>query len=63
LNAEVFAESLQYSGFKIDRIIKREIPNKILPQKRDGKTGKFANNLKANTEAYPIEYIVIGLKE
>ncbi|MGC9123581.1 MAG: DNA methyltransferase [Thermoplasmata archaeon] len=63
LNAEVFAESLQYSGFKIDRIIKREIPNKILPQKRDEKTGKFANNLKANTEAYPIEYIVIGLKE
>jgi len=63
LNAEVFAESLQYSGFKLDRIIKREIPYKILPQKRDEKTGRFANNDKANTEAYPIEYIVIGLKE
>ncbi|MBT9131999.1 MAG: hypothetical protein DDT33_00507 [Firmicutes bacterium] len=35
LNAEVFAESLQYSGFILDRIIKREIPSKILPQKRD----------------------------
>jgi len=63
LNAEVFAESLQYSGFIIDRIIKREIPLKILPQKRDLKTGRFANNSEANSEAYPVEYIVIGLKE
>jgi len=62
-NAEVFAESLQYSGLKLDRIIKREIPLKILPQKRDEKTGKFANNDGANSEAYPVEYIVIGLKE
>lgn len=63
LNAEVFAESLQYSGFKLDRIIKREIPSKILPQKRDEKTGRFASNDDANSEAYPVEYIVIGLKE
>jgi len=63
LNAEVFAESLQYSGFVIDRIIKRRIPSKILPQKRDLKTGRFASNHNGNSEAYPIEYIVIGLKE
>ena len=63
LNAEVFSESLQYSGFKLDRIIKREIPLKILPQKRDEITGRFASNENANSEAYPIEYIVIGLKE
>jgi len=63
LNAEVFAESLQHSGFKLNRVIKREIPLKILPQKRDEKTGRFANNNEANSEAYPIEYIVIGLKE
>jgi len=63
LNAEVFAESIQFSGFKLDRIIKREIPLKILPQKRDEKTGRFANNHSANSEAYPIEYIIIGLKE
>ena len=63
INAEVFADSIQYSGFKLDRIIKREIPLKILPQKRDEKTGRFANNHEANSEAYPIEYIVIGLKE
>ena len=43
--------------------IKRKIPSKILPQKRDIKTGRFASNHLANSEAYPIEYIVIGLKE
>ena len=63
LNAEVFAESLQYSGFILDRIIKREIPSKLLPQTRDEKTGRFATVKNANTKAYPTEYIVIGLKE
>jgi len=63
LNAEAFAESLQYSGFKLDRIIKREIPSRILPPKRDEKTGRFASNKDANSEAYPVEYIVSGLKE
>jgi len=63
LNAEAFAESLQCSGFKLDRLIKREIPLKILPQKRDEKTGRFASKDKADSEAYPTEYIVIGLKE
>ncbi|MEM4067782.1 MAG: DNA methyltransferase [Candidatus Micrarchaeaceae archaeon] len=62
LNAEVFAESLQYSGFTFDRLIKREIPLKILPQKRNEKTGRFANNHEANFEAYPVEYIVVYLK-
>ncbi|MHA1229352.1 MAG: DNA methyltransferase [Candidatus Helarchaeota archaeon] len=63
LNAEVFAESLQYSGFKLDRIIKREIPSKILPQKRDEKTGRFTKSNNGTIEAYPSEYIIIGLKE
>jgi len=62
LNAEVFAESMQYSGLEVDRIIKREIPSKILPSKRDAKTGRFAANDKASTFAYPTEYIVIGRK-
>jgi len=63
LNAEVFAESLQHSGFKIDRIIKRKIPSKVLPQKRDEKTGRFTSAQKSNFESYPTEYIIIGLKE
>ena len=61
-NAEIFAESMQYSGLKIDRIIKREIPSKILPSKRDAKTGRFAANNDADSFAYPTEYIVIGRK-
>jgi len=63
LNAEVFAESLKHSGFKIDRIIKRKIPSKALPQKRDEKTGRFTSSRKSNFESYPTEYIIIGLKE
>lgn len=63
LNAQVFAESLQHSGFCLDRIIQREIPSKILPQKRDKKTGRFAPNQTADAQAYPVEYIVIGRKE
>jgi hypothetical protein len=62
LNAEVFVESMQYSGLVIDRIIKREIPSKILPQKRDAETGRFAKNGEEDFHAYPTEYIVIGRK-
>ncbi|MDI6758402.1 MAG: hypothetical protein QMD94_01830 [Candidatus Omnitrophota bacterium] len=62
LNAEVFVESMQYSRFEIDRIIKREIPSKILPTNRDAKTGRFAANGDADSFAYPTEYIVIGRK-
>ena len=63
LNAEAFADSLQHSGFKFDKLIKREIPLKILPQTRDEKTGRFASKDKADAHAYPTEYIVIGMKE
>ena len=63
LNAEVFAESLQHVGFEIDRIIKRRIPSKALPQKRDEKTGRFISVQNASLEAYPVEYIIIGKKE
>ncbi len=63
LNAQAFAEGLSQAGFELDRVIVREIPSKILPQKRDEKTGRFASNEDADSLAYPIEYIVIGLKE
>ncbi len=62
LNAQIFAESIQRSGFTLDRIIKREIPSKILPQTRDKKTGKFTSSSKATSVAYPVEHIVIGKK-
>ncbi len=62
LNAQIFAESIQNSGFVLDRIIKREIPSKILPQTRDKKTGRFASSSAATSVAYPVEYIIIGKK-
>ncbi|MFO7835857.1 MAG: DNA methyltransferase [Candidatus Thorarchaeota archaeon] len=62
LNAQVFAESVQHCGFELDRVIKRPIPTKILPQTRDKETGQFTSREDATAEAYPCEYIVIGLK-
>jgi len=63
LNAEVFVEQMQNLGFKIDDIIKREIPSKNLPSTRDKKTGRFAKiTNKNNIQIYPTEYILIMKK-
>ena len=63
LNAEVFVEQMQNLGFKIDDIIKREIPSKNLPSTRDKKTGRFAKLTgKNNIQIYPTEYILIMKK-
>lgn len=63
LNAEVFVEQLQNLGFKVDDIIKREIPSKNLPSTRDKTTGRFAKATdKKKVFAYPTEYILIMQK-
>ncbi|TSA58255.1 hypothetical protein D4R42_00035 [bacterium] len=63
LNAEVFVEQMLNMGFKIDDIIKREIPSKNLPSMRDKKTGRFAKATdKKKVFAYPTEYILIMQK-
>ncbi len=63
LSAEIFVEQMQNLGFKIDDIIKREIPSKNLPSMRDKKTGKFAKLTAKNKKyAYPTEYILIMRK-
>lgn len=60
LNAEVFKEQFENIGFKVHKIIHREIPSKMLPSTRDPKTGKFTNvNNSKNTLVYPTEYILI----
>ncbi len=62
-NAEVFTEQLQNLGFKIDDIIKREIPSKNLPSTRDKNTGRFAKLTNKNKmQIYPTEYILIMKK-
>lgn len=63
LNAEVFAETMVAVGLSLDRVIKREIPSRILPQTRDSRTGRFASAVNADKRAYPCEYIVIGRKD
>ena len=63
LNAEVFTEQMQNLGFKIDDIIKREIPSKNLPSTRDKTTGRFAKLTSKNKmQIYPTEYILIMKK-
>jgi len=64
LNAEVFVEQLQDLGFKVDNIIKREIPSKNLPSTRDKATGRFAKATdKKKVFAYPTEYILVMQKK
>ncbi|MBU1879845.1 MAG: hypothetical protein KJ734_12930, partial [Chloroflexi bacterium] len=62
LNAQAFAEGLQLAGLELERVIKREIPVKILPTVRDAATGRFASCDKADARAYPTEFIVVGRK-
>jgi len=61
-NAQVFTEQLMELGFKLERVILREIPSKILPRTRDKATGKFAKSDQADYIAYPMEYIVVMRK-
>lgn len=58
-NAQVFAEQLTALDFKLERVILREIPSKILPRTRDKQTGKFAKTSAADYLAYPTEYILV----
>ncbi len=63
LNAEVFVEQMQDIGFATYKIIKREIPSKMLPQTRDPESGKFTSSSNSKKVlAYPIEYILIMQK-
>ncbi len=60
LNAEVFVEQMINIGFNINKIIKRQIPSKILPQTRNPQTGRFTSSSDKNKVlAYPYEYIII----
>lgn len=59
-NAEVFVEQMLNIGFSRYKIIKREIPSKILPSTRDSLTGRFTSSSNhKKILAYPFEYIII----
>lgn len=59
LNAEIFVEIMNNLGFKTNKIIKRDVPSKNLPQTRDSKTGKFAKTKDADRLSYKYEFIII----
>jgi len=61
-NSQVFAENIKLSGFNLERIIKRKIISKSLPQTRDRRTGRFTSTSMATSVAYPFEYIIVGRK-
>jgi len=59
-SAEVFFDVLQSIGFKEENVIKRSIPNKLMPTIRDKNTGRFSKKENANSKlVYPEEYILI----
>lgn len=63
-SAEVFAEILESLGFNLVDIIKRSIPNKLIPTIRDKKTGKFSKLKNKDSKlVYPEEYILIANKK
>lgn len=62
-SAEVFFDFLKEVGFKKVDIIKRNIPNKLMPTLRDKITGKFTTTENKNCKrVYPDEYIIIVKK-
>ena len=62
-NSHVFIEQCQKLGFKLDRVIKREIPSKNLPSVRDKASGKFTRiSNKKKILSYPTEFILVFQK-
>jgi hypothetical protein len=62
-SAEVLYEILQSVGFKEEHVIKRSIPNKLMPTIRDKNTGRFSKKGNENSkQVYPEEYILIFKK-
>lgn len=59
LMPKVFIEQMENVGFRVFKIIKREIPSKMLPSTRDKSTGQFTKITDKNlTLVYPTEYIL-----
>jgi len=63
-SAEVFAEILKSLGFDLIQVIKRSIPNKLMPTIRDKRSGRFSKlSNKDSKLVYPDEYIIIANKK
>lgn len=63
-SAEVFLEILKSAGFNEEDVIKRSIPNKLMPTIRDTNSGRFAKLSNPNSKlVYPDEFIIIVKKK
>jgi len=63
-SAEIFFEILKSAGFKKEDVIKRSIPNKLMPTIRDKNTGRFTKLSNPNSKlVYPDEFIIIVKKK
>jgi len=63
-SAEVLAEILISRGFNIKEVIKRSIPNKLIPTIRDKNNGRFSKLANKDSKlVYPEEYILIATKK
>lgn len=61
--AQAFAEILLNTGFEIEDVIRRRIPNKQIPPTRDKTTGKFTARGSVNSKkVYPDEFIIVARK-
>lgn len=62
-NAEIFVDTMQHQGYRLERVIKRMIPMKTLPQTRDPQNGKFTSTRQKDlVQAYPHEFLVFMKK-
>ena len=62
-SAEVFFEFLRNAGLRKVKVIKRSIPNKLMPTLRDKNTGKFTKLDNPDCKkVYPNEFIIIMRK-
>lgn len=58
-NAEVLAEMGESQGFHLSHVIRRRIPLKSIPQRRDPTTGRFTSGTGEMAHAYPEEFIIV----
>lgn len=62
-SAEVLTDMLSIVGFDIVEVIKRSIPNKLIPTIRDKKSGRFSKLKNKDSKLiYPEEYIIVAKK-
>jgi DNA modification methylase len=62
-SAEVLSDILETKGFELITIIKRSIPNKLIPTIREKKSGRFSKLINEDSKlVYPEEYILIAKK-